>query len=157
MLQFIAFLFCIFVIYLGFSEIFNFFAPKKKNAVTADTSQKTISKQPFLWEKNKYTHSGFEVVGESYYQNNIEKIRYRNTILATLIPEKNNIHDPHAVRVDVDGRTVGYLSRDCNQQFRALLLNAGLSSTEPTNCFASVIGGHTKSGNTTSYGIVLDF
>jgi len=156
MLKFIALLFCLFVVYLGIREILKIFAsgssPKEKFD-TPSIRNETL----YLWEKNKYTHSGFEVVGESYYQDNIKKMMYRNNLLATMTPEPNNQHDINAVRIDIDGRTVGYLSRDCNKQFKSLLLNAGLKDTDKTQCFASVIGGHTKNGKPTSYGIVLDF
>jgi hypothetical protein len=62
---------------------------------------------------------GVEVVGESHYQENLEAIcgpRTENsvdlTVQATLSPEGDNPHDPQAVRVEIHGKLVGYLSRE---------------------------------------------
>jgi hypothetical protein len=59
-----------------------------------------------------------EVVGESNYQRNLKRIcggKTRDGVeafkTATLILEPENPHDENAVRIDIDGMTVGYLSR----------------------------------------------
>lgn len=59
-----------------------------------------------------------EVVGESHYQPALEHLcggRSRDSAekycKAVLVLEDSNRHDPQAVRVDIDGRTVGYLPR----------------------------------------------
>lgn len=59
------------------------------------------------------------VVGESHYRDNLRKIAgpggttgVNVNVTARLIAEPKNPHDPNAVRVDVNGRTVGYLGRD---------------------------------------------
>jgi hypothetical protein len=38
---------------------------------------------------------------------------------ATLIPEENNKNDVNAVRIEIGGRPVGYLSREHASQYRA--------------------------------------
>lgn len=57
-----------------------------------------------------------DVVGESNYFNNIKKIvggrDGEHTKIATLIREPNNKFDKNAVRIDIDGLTVGYIPRD---------------------------------------------
>jgi hypothetical protein len=58
------------------------------------------------------------VVGVSYYQEALAKIcgnkRADGTALfkeATIVPYDDNPHDAHAVRVEIDGETVGHLGR----------------------------------------------
>lgn len=58
------------------------------------------------------------VVGESNYQPAIREacawkpgVDTRFECFAELIPEPSNRYDPNAVRVDIDGACVGYLSR----------------------------------------------
>jgi hypothetical protein len=60
-----------------------------------------------------------EVVGELQYQGNLLK-QYRRagstghdvTVGAVLTPENSNRFDENAVRVEIGGRVVGYLTRD---------------------------------------------
>lgn len=57
------------------------------------------------------------MAGESHYQDALHaiagtcegEVRFETT--AALVPEPGNPHDPNAVRVEVDGRLVGYLPR----------------------------------------------
>jgi HIRAN domain len=65
------------------------------------------------------------VVGTSHYQDALlelapresdEEIRV-NTV-ATLVPEPDNPHDPQAIAVHIDGKLVGYLSRDENRRWQ---------------------------------------
>jgi len=57
------------------------------------------------------------VAGESHYQDALHaiagsgdgEVRFETT--AALVPEPSNPHDPNAVRVEIDGRLVGYLPR----------------------------------------------
>jgi HIRAN domain len=58
------------------------------------------------------------IVGESFYQPALVAITGRrkwvevhHDCTAILVLEPQNPHDPHAVRVEIDGRLVGYLSR----------------------------------------------
>lgn len=66
------------------------------------------------------------VVGESFYDENLRILcgpstdhmrQFAKTAILTL--EDNNPHDRNAVRVDVDGLTVGHLSRSDAIRFRA--------------------------------------
>ena len=54
------------------------------------------------------------VAGESHYQEALHEIakgEQRLEVTAALIPEPSNPHDPNAVRVEIDGKLVGYLPR----------------------------------------------
>lgn len=66
-----------------------------------------------------------KVVGESFYQENLFRLcgrassamrQFRKPAVLTL--ETNNPHDKNAVRIDIDGLTVGHLSREYAVWFR---------------------------------------
>ena len=76
-----------------------------------------------------YSH---EVVGESHYQDAIRRIKASKDKpfhRARLIAEDTNPHDNLAVRVDLDGATVGYLPRAAARAWRE-------SGARPTTCDA---------------------
>jgi len=65
-----------------------------------------------------------EVVGELAYQDALWRLcggtigdRIRCDIVAVLVPEPTNPHDANAVSVQIDGQTVGYLSRATAQEY----------------------------------------
>lgn len=85
-----------------------------------------------------------EVVGESNYQAALERIcggRSRDGaekyVTATLVPEDSNPYDENAVRVDIGGVTVGYLSRHAAKTYRKRL-GASVGSRD---CAAVIRGG----------------
>ena len=65
------------------------------------------------------------VVGTSHYQDALldliggragdEEIRVQK--VALFVPEPDNPHDPNAIAIHIDGRLVGYLSRDENKRW----------------------------------------
>jgi hypothetical protein len=74
-----------------------------------------------------------KVVGESHYRKNLLQVAgpggqygVRVNTEAALVPEPKNRHDRNAVRVDIDGRTVGYLPRDVAAVVSPALLGANL-------------------------------
>jgi hypothetical protein len=59
-----------------------------------------------------------EVVGESNYQSSLWSIsgesigqRVRHPVIAVLVPEPQNAYDANAIAIQIDAKTVGYLSR----------------------------------------------
>ncbi len=73
-----------------------------------------------------------DIIGESRYQDALREIAGGNTVdgvekfvKAVLVLEDGNQFDPMAVRVDIDGKTVGYLSRENARQYRAQLTKVG--------------------------------
>lgn len=65
------------------------------------------------------------IVGESYYQENLAAIcgprkakGEKRTVEARLIFEDNNPKDKNAIRVEIEGKHVGYLSRELAVQYR---------------------------------------
>jgi hypothetical protein len=60
-----------------------------------------------------------EIVGEASYQDalwaicrGVEGDRIRHQIVAVLVPEPDNLHDPNAIAVHIDGHVVGYFARE---------------------------------------------
>jgi hypothetical protein len=68
------------------------------------------------------------VVGESHYQDNLER-QYRKNggaghdlkVTAVLVPEHENNFDANAVRVDIEGQPVGHLQRQFAEEYRTVL------------------------------------
>jgi hypothetical protein len=64
------------------------------------------------------------VVGTSHYQDALLELSGRDSDeeirlekLAAFVPEPDNPHDPNAIAIHIDGRLVGYLSRDENRRW----------------------------------------
>lgn len=102
------------------------------------------------------------VVGESNYQDALERIcggRSENgadkEVVARLVYEPENPYDDQAVRVDVDGTTVGYLDRDTARSFRVQLAEAapGVSIAQAN---AVIRGGWLRGDDQGHFGIWLD-
>jgi hypothetical protein len=106
---------------------------------------------------------GLDVVGEASYQNNIGRVAggrttegVRYNCEAILVPEDANKHDPMAVRVDIRGSTVGYLSRANAREYRAELKRLGFPSGV-FSCNALIVGGWDRGPNDQGhFGVKLD-
>jgi len=92
----------------------------------------------------------FDIVGESKYQDALESICGGRTheaadkyVEATLYQENSNVHDSQAVRVDIEGKTVGYLSRDDARAYRKQLDALGRGPLVAV-CKAKIVGGVAK-------------
>ncbi len=100
-------------------------------------------------------------VGESHYQDALERIcgtsntERENQVSAVLCLEDTNPYDSEAVRVDVHGDTVGYLSRQDARAYRKLL--SSVRCSDPLECRGVIRGGWNRSANDHGYyGIWLD-
>lgn len=93
-----------------------------------------------------------EVVGESHYQDALLRVagsgEVRHPCEARLVLEDGNPYDSQAVRVEIGGRTVGYLSRVDARRYRARVTDKGLD----VSCSAVIVGG----GKGRSLGVWLD-
>lgn len=103
------------------------------------------------------------VVGESHYQDALNQVCGGRTedghdreVTATLVLDDGNEYDELAVRVDVRGRTIGYLSRDKARTYRDRLRE--LRVTLPAaDCPARIRGGWSREGGDDGhYGVRLD-
>jgi len=97
----------------------------------------------------EHTEDTFDlpVVGESHYQEALESICGKRNddgedriVDASLILEDSNPHDSHAVRVDIQGKTVGYLSQEDARRFRESVAQTGGTGGIVT-CKARIRGG----------------
>lgn len=103
----------------------------------------------------------FEVAGEASYQNALAQIAgpkqpkgINMRCAALLVPEPDNPYDAGAVRVDIDGLTVGYVPREATRALRAAL-EAGPYTAGASG--AAIVGGWDRGdGDTGSYGVKLD-
>lgn len=109
-----------------------------------------------------------EIVGENSYQKNIRDVvmykdmvdsddmEHRDTQLtATLILEDNNKYDPgNAVRVEIDGKTVGYLSKEDAFTYRKSLAKKELTNVVAM-CPAVAFGKREEEGKMMKFGIWL--
>lgn len=125
-----------------------------------ETQQKQHQPVARLPGPGKY---GVDVVGESKYQSSLEAIcggkcedGHKKTVEAILVHEDANPYDNKAVRVDIDGKTVGYLSREEARQYRKALKNAGHAGIT-ASCSAVILGGWIR-GSTDQghFGVKLD-
>ncbi len=88
-----------------------------------------------------------EVVGEAQYQSALSKIcggkqpnGVQHRTQATLVLEDANTYDPQAVRVDISGQTVGYLSRKDARDYRRSIRQQGYPELT-ASCVAIINGG----------------
>jgi hypothetical protein len=131
----------------------------------------------FFWRKRSVQRGGpsvqghlpgpgtyeFDIVGESKYQDALEAICGGRTedsaehmTEAVLHLEDSNPHDNLAVRVDIDGRTVGYLSRKDARSYRQQLKRLGHERIL-CRCDAMVVGGWRRSRTDQGhFGVKLD-
>ena len=107
-----------------------------------------------------------QVQGESYYRKNIEDITNymgeeegvnADDFIAQLILDDKNIYDPgNAVRVEIEGKIVGHLSKTAAKKYRQRLAQLALSDVIG-ECYASIRGGFiTREGSQADFGVRLD-
>lgn len=107
----------------------------------------------------------FDIVGESHYQAALEKIcgprkedGEQKRVFAFIYLEDSNPYDKFAVRIDIEGNTVGYMSKKGARSFRRQLKKANI----PDNgldlaCYAEIRGGwDCGGGDKGHYGVWLD-
>lgn len=101
----------------------------------------------------------FDLVGESNYQRRIWSMlpnevtaldKQRAYFIGDINLEDDNEHDKQAVNFTIDGRLVGYFSREDARKFRKLIKKHDLNPNNLT-CRSVVIGGKDK-----SYGVWLE-
>lgn len=126
--------------------IFHFRQGRRRRAPTTPAAA-------YRWPEHEFFD--VEVVGESHYQEALQRLVGRPSLEACLTPQTANPHDRNAVAVTIDGQMVGYLSRDDAPLFRDRLAAHGLG-LQPTLCSASIEGGHRlPDGSIASLGVRL--
>lgn len=104
----------------------------------------------------------FEVVGESFYQDNLRAIAGQHGdnfvdkgCVAILTPDDANKHDNKAVAVYINGLQVGHLSSDDARSFRRRLSSKKLTG-QSTSTDAVIRGGGLGANGRYFYGVQLD-
>ena len=92
------------------------------------------------------------MVGESHYQDVLQKLYRKNggsehdiKVSAALVPEDNSAVDPNAVRVEIESRGVGYLTREMALEYRAAL------GESVGQCSAKIVGGFELDDGSSAY------
>lgn len=108
-------------------------------------------------------HRNLDVVGESHYQEALRAItgsqrgdRVHHDVVAVLVPEADNAHDPNAISVWINGRKVGYLPRELAFLYRPGLLALMEREGRPIALRGFVAGGGTRSDGPGLLGVFLD-
>ena len=105
----------------------------------------------------------FDIVGESHYQDALEKITggktedgYEMEVKVLLVHEDGNPYDSKAVSVSIEGDIVGYLDKRIARQFRKRMAESGIPGY-PAVCNALIVGGWDRGGNNQGhFGVELD-
>lgn len=99
----------------------------------------------------------FDIVGEASYQQALESIAGRSDesaehyCTATLSPEPSNQYDSNAIRVDINGKTVGYIARGVTAEFHRVLRGRSAQAN------AIIVGGWSRgSRGSGHFGVKLD-
>jgi hypothetical protein len=104
-----------------------------------------------------------EVVGESYYQDNLWLLaggqpgdqRVRVEIIAVLVAEDDNPYDPNAVAVWVEGLKTGHLSREDARRYRPGLLAQQEAKGMPIALAGVIAGGGIRDDGPGRLGVFL--
>jgi hypothetical protein len=103
-----------------------------------------------------------EVHGESHYQRVLERVAGGRSehgadfqCVARLVREPTNRYDKNAVRVEVQGETVGYISRDDVEDILPMLEKLD-GQGRPAWVRATIVGGWDDGKTRGSFGIELD-
>jgi hypothetical protein len=89
----------------------------------------------------------FDVVGESYYQPALRRLRNGrhmatdNDFVADIVAEPDNPHDPNACAVYIEGFKVGYLPRGAAANFQQQVADMGVTGTWRLQTKAKLSGG----------------
>lgn len=109
----------------------------------------------------------FNIVGELSYQSALAEITggptpdgHQHTCKAILIIDDTNEKDKSAVRVEIEEKTVGYLSRKHAKEWRSAMTRAKLGKASVT-VPAQIVGGWTRPARKSSaptglFGVKLD-
>lgn len=104
------------------------------------------------------------IVGESNYQRELDRIAGGKTekgheikTTAEIVLDDGNPHDNKAVRIDIDGRTVGYLKKNDARKYRRWLEKQDAPRGVVVECGALISGGWDRGkGDSGHYGVRLD-
>ena len=97
-------------------------------------------------------HDAMAIVGGADYQEALRSIlgEHGRSVVVSLVPLPENPHDPNAVAVVIEKRTVGYLNTDVAKRYGPVLK----ACSTPMKCPATLHGGE---WDVPTIHVVLDF
>ena len=102
----------------------------------------------------------WEIAGESHYQEHLEALcggrkpgGHALEVTGLLVREPENPHDANAIRVEIDGGTVGYIPRDDAEDFAEMLDEMPLAVISVR---AKIVGGWEDARGQGHFGVRLD-
>jgi hypothetical protein len=142
---------------VGFSRFFR----AKPRAVNVQAEDARVQTSPLRLPG--FGAFALEAVGESHYQAALEQIAgargpdgVDKTVDATLVYEDSNPYDSDAIRVEIAGVTIGYLSREHAREYRRQMAGAGHTGITAV-CAANIRGGWYRSDDDQgNFGVRLD-
>lgn len=103
----------------------------------------------------------FDIVGEAQYQDNLAQIAGGKTedghefeCRAVLCLEPSNPYDSNAIRVDINGLTVGYIPRDYAPGMSSIIRSRAGSGRISLD--AIIVGGWSRRSGEGNFGVKLD-
>jgi hypothetical protein len=150
------------------NDVLRFFRPDKISGSLKATEDKlTAIKESVVapvkrWSQLIKGNGTFDVVvaGVSYYQEALRSVLGDTSgradsmlVPAEIIPDDGNSFDTYAVRIEIDGKLVGYLSRRNACEWRSKMISESLSGA--TTCSARIVWDR-QAREEGKYGVWLD-
>lgn len=124
-------------------------------------TKQPLQKVQLSQNRDEYT---FEIVGENSYQDALKSIAGAKGqeskcmfIGAVVEHEPSNPYDANAMRVSINGKTVGYFSKAHAAKMRQSMLQKNISLNTKLNIPAVIVGGWRNSHSEGHYGVKLNF
>lgn len=116
-----------------------------------------------VYKINASKSFSLRAVGTSNYQDKLEKFAggrneesARKSVEVVLIEENDNPHDPNAVKIEIEGEKVGYLSKNNAAHYRSILKGFNRDGAI-VFCEGLIVGGWAKEGDYGDFGLRIDF
>lgn len=130
-------------------------------AMPVKPAKRTNDDAPLLPGNDEYE---MEIVGESHYQTHLRRVcggcdedGVDLETDAVIVFDNGNPHDAQAVKVMIDGGTVGHLSREAARTFRKKIAQSQFKQHDQFRCKALIRGGWDRGGGDTGmFGVRLD-
>lgn len=153
-----------------FSWLFSWLTPNRVNVPNANARPHSKNKNPKKQRKHGYKEDaptilwedGYssKVAGTSHYQDELLSIcgghnrdGHAHETIAMLVRDPENLHDPNAIKVEIEGRCVGFLPKQQVEQVAADMDSEGFSRSRVE---AQVVGGwRTNQYDQGSFGVRL--
>ncbi len=153
-----------------FSWLFSWLTPNSVNVPASNARPNIKNKNPRKQRKHSYEENAPIIVreddyssivaGTSHYQDELLSIcgghnrhGHGHETVAMLVRDPENLHDPNAIKVEIEGRCIGFLPKQRAEQVAAEMDSEGFSRSRVA---AQVVGGwRTNQYDQGSFGVRL--